>query len=473
LNQDKARLLQDRDTVLWVFQLLGLVINWKKSSLVPQQIIEFLGFQVDSRRMTLTLPEDKIQDIQARCHNLLKRETTTVRHLAKLIGKLTASAQAVLSAPLYYRRLQMQKSRALLQGHQSYESMVTLTPECKKELRWWIEELEQCNGKTILKPQPDLIITTDASKTGWGGEMNGIRTQGQWSMEEATLHINLLEMKAAEFVVKAFTKDKKDIHCHLRMDNSSCVAQVNKMGGTRSAPLFEAVSSLWNYCLQKGITLTAEHLAGSQNLIADEMSRVFTDSSNWKLQEGVFQTIQQRWGPLGIDLFPDRLNAQMERYASWKPDPMAIQVDSFLMNWKDQQAYAFPPFCLVNRCLAKIKWEQATVVIITPVWHTQIWYPHLLEMSISLPLLLPPIPDLLKGPRGQMHPMIEQGHLHLAAWRVSGDTQEQFQFQKQLQPSSEMHGERGLKKLTVAPGISGVAGVVRDKLIHFEPLWNF
>jgi hypothetical protein len=169
LNQDKERLLQDRDTVLWIFQMLGLIINWKKSCLIPQQQMEFLGFQVNSRSMMLTLPQDKILDIQKRCSEMLKRETSSVRHLAKLIGKLTASAQAVLSAPLNYRRLQMQKSRALLKGHQCYEATVTLTVDCKKELRWWVEELQVCNGKAILKPQPDLIITTDASKIGWGG----------------------------------------------------------------------------------------------------------------------------------------------------------------------------------------------------------------------------------------------------------------------------------------------------------------
>jgi hypothetical protein len=279
-------------------------------------------------------------------------------------------------------------------------------------------------------------------------------------------------MKAAEFVVKAFTKDKENIHCHMRMDNSSCVAQINKMGGTRSTPLFEAVSSLWNYCLQKGITLTAEHLAGNQNIVADEMSRVFTDTSNWKLQEGVFKMIQTQWGPLGIDLFADRLNTQLEKYCSWKPDPSAVQVDAFLMTWRDQNAYAFPPFCLVNRCLAKVRWEETTLIIVTPVWHTQVWYPHLLAMSVEEPLLLPPLPDLLKGPRGQIHPMLDQGHLRLAAWKVSGNQKLQSKFLKRLRPLSEIQSDWELKKLTTAPGTSGVAGVVRDKLIHFKPLWN-
>jgi len=472
LNQDQDRLIRDRDTALWVLQMLGFVINWNKSSLIPTRCLEFLGFQVDSTTMSLLLPMDKIQDIQHRCSEMIKKPSTTVRQLAKLIGKLTATAQAVLPAPLFYRRLQMQKSKALLLNKQSYEAEVHLTAECRQELRWWIEELSNCNGKAIMRTQPDLVITSDASKTGWGGICNGVRAQGQWSKMEAELHINLLEMKAAEFMVKAFTKDQTQIHCHLRLDNSSCAAQINKMGGTRSLTLFQAAKSLWTYCLQRQITLTAEHLPGKQNVVADEQSREFSDASNWKLHTVLFQALHRKWGPWTIDLFADRLNAQLRRYASWKPDPEAVQVDAFLMDWKSETPYAFPPFCLISRCLGKIRKERATVVMITPVWHAQVWYPQLLEMLVELPLLLPPWPQILTSPRGQDHPMVMAGHLQLAAWKVSGETCKVQEFQSRLQRSCRTPNDPELKRLTAVPGKSGLAGVVQDRWIPFEPLWS-
>lgn len=472
MNQDRERLLKDRDTALFIFQMLGLVINWKKSQLIPCQQIEFLGFRVDSQFLTLTLPQDKVQDIKQKCLKMVQADMTTVRKLAKLIGKLTATAQAVLVAPLHYRRLQMQKSKGLLQGNQAYEAKVELTSHCKEELRWWISELENCNGKTIMKPQPDLVITSDASKIGWGGECQGQKAQGQWSMAESQLHINVLEMKAAELSVKSFTKDKSQIHCHLRLDNSSCVAQINKMGGTRSSQLFEAVSTLWKFCLQKEITLTAEHLAGEMNTIADNLSRVFLDSSNWKLQAGVFMAISQKWGPLEMDLFADRLNSQLEQYASWKPDPNAKQVDAFLMDWSQVKGYAFPPFCLINRCLAKIRLEEATIILVAPVWTAQVWYPQLLGMLAEEPMLLPPLSDLLLSPRGQPHPLLQQGNLQLAAWKVSGKRHLTLKFQNRLKPLSKMQGGEGLKKLMSAPGENGIAGVLLDKLIPFMHLWE-
>jgi hypothetical protein len=278
--------------------------------LIPNQQTEFLGFEVDSVQMTLKLPKDKIKDIVTRCQEMVREDQKTVRKLAKLIGKLTAASQAVLPAPLFYRRLQMQKTKGLCNGGQSYESIVCLTTDCKKELRWWIQELSNSNGKAIIAPMPDMVITTDASKVGWGGIVKGTRTQGQWSEEESKLHINILEMKAAEFVVNTFTKDFRNIHCHLRLDNKSCVAQ---MGGTRSESLFEALEGLWHYCLDRGITITAEHLPGVLNSEADEQSRVFADVSNWKLREEYFRQVNFQWGPLEIDPFADRLNAQVSQ----------------------------------------------------------------------------------------------------------------------------------------------------------------
>ena len=53
---------------------------------------------------------------------------------------------------------------------------------------------------------------------------------GPWSTQERKLHINALELKAAELAVKALTKENSNLHIHLKMDNVTAVAHVNKMG---------------------------------------------------------------------------------------------------------------------------------------------------------------------------------------------------------------------------------------------------
>ena len=104
--------------------------------------------------------------------------------------------------------------------------------------------------------------------------------------------------------------------------------------------------------------------------------------------------------------------------------------------WSQLQAYAFPPFCLIGRALAKVWQDQATLILVTPAWQTRPpWYVELLEMSIADPILLPPLPDLLASPMGQAHPLINQG-LRLPTWKVSGSTQLQKDFQMQLKSCS-------------------------------------
>ena len=76
------------------------------------------------------------------------------------------------------------------------------------------------------------------------------------------------------------------------------------------------------------------------------------------------------------------------------------------------------------------------------------------------------------SPSQQPHPLVLQGSLQLAAWMVSGKTSLQKEFQSKLPSySAPTPGARELRALTIAPGHSGVAGVIREKLIHFAPLW--
>ena len=107
--------------------------------------------------------------------------------------------------------------------------------------------------------------------------------------------------------------------------------------------------------------------------------------------------------PCAIDLFADRLNTQLPRFYSWKPDPMAVSVDALQQDWSTGKHYAFTPFCLIMRCLAKLKAEGGELILVTHVWPTQAWYPSLLDMSVALPVLLPWKSDLLQGPQGQFH----------------------------------------------------------------------
>ena len=54
-----------------------------------------------------------------------------------------------------------------------------------------------------------------------------------------------------------------------------------------------------------------------------------------------------------VDLFASRLNKQLDRFVSFKPDSEAIDIDAFSISWTNLKFYAFSPFSCISRCLQK------------------------------------------------------------------------------------------------------------------------
>ena len=245
-----------------------------------------------------------------------------------------------------------------------------------------------------------------------------------------------------------------------------------RWGEMRSPLLLGTAQELWDYALNKQITVTAEYLPEDLNHEADWQSTNFRDSSNWKLSPTVFQALNHQWVPLTTDLFADRMNTQPQIYISWFPDSFAQGTDAFQITWLNLRGYSFSPFSMICRCLAKIQKVHAMIVLITPTWHAQAWYKVILEMCCRQPILLHPLNNLLLSPTLQPHPLVLQGHLQLAAWMATGKPCFQMEFRSRL-PNflTPSLGGEARQQLTTAPGNSGVAGVVREKLIHFAPLW--
>ena len=80
----------------------------------------------------------------------------------------------------------------------------------------------------------------------------------------------------------------------------------------------------WQWCLQRGITLSADHLPGIYNTTGDAKSQIFHSSAKWQLLPSVFRRINTLFGPCQVDLFASRLNHQLPCYISWCPDPFSM-----------------------------------------------------------------------------------------------------------------------------------------------------
>ena len=233
LMASSSKLLTEQvHSTLFLLENAGFIINNNKKSLLdPTQEIEFLGMIINSVKMDISLPGEKIKNIRQEAQKLLNHLRPSAHLLFQLIGKLNATTPALQMAPLFCRSLQRCLKQALETNSQNYQSPVQLSPQALEDLQWWVLHLSMWNGRSLITQQASLTITSDASLQGWGATCNGIRTRGPWSPQEQTLHINCLELLAATLAVQTFAKEKSGITILLKIDNTFAVAYINRMGG--------------------------------------------------------------------------------------------------------------------------------------------------------------------------------------------------------------------------------------------------
>ena len=97
-----------------------------------------------------------------------------------------------------------------------------------------------------------------------------------------------------------------------------------------------------------------------KNQVVDRESRSKSDSSEWALHSHL-RTVDGKRGPCTVDLFASRLSAKLPTYYSWRSNPGATAVNALCQTWGTSLGYAFPPFCLIGRCLDQIVYAMGLV----------------------------------------------------------------------------------------------------------------
>ena len=326
------------------------------------------------------------------------------------------------------------------------------------------------SGVQFGTPAPDLHLYSDASSSGWGAHLLDQNVSGVWSAQEKLLHINLLEMKALFLALQAFQEDVAGHHVTAMCDNSTVVAYVNKQGGTVSRPLCLLTSRLLRWTESFDVHLEARYLPGESNVLADVLSRRGqVVGTEWSLHPQVARALLRAWGNLSIDLFATCLNAKLPLYCSLVPDPQAIFEDAFRHPWDDLDLYAFPPFALVGRVIARVQQSsRVAMTLVAPLWPEKEWFADLLLLLTQPPLVLPCWDRLLRQPHCNL---FHQGAhaLNLHAWRLSSDTTESRAFREGLLESCQGSSENLPLACTSRDGRSSVVGVVEGALLQSTP----
>ncbi|KAJ8977521.1 hypothetical protein NQ317_003028 [Molorchus minor] len=380
-----------------------LILNLKKlnyfvenSNFIPNQECTFLGFVYNSMSMTVSLPREKQTRMLTLLRHFSQISECTIREFAKFIGTLVMDG--------YTQKIfERQKYLALQQSNNNYDAKIRISKNLLNDIAWFIKTIPTAFHHMQITSF-HLELFTDASRSGWGAFCRGKSTYGFWSTSEKEFHINYLELLALYFGLRCFASDFLNCNILCRVDNTTAVASVNRMGSVRFPTLNKITRRIWRWCEKRNIFLFASYINSKDNIEADVASRQVDKETEWSLSYYSFQKIVDTFGRPHIDLFASRLNKKCDIFISWMRDPEAFAVDAFTVNWGDKRFYAFPPFSMITRMFQKIIEDRAEGIVVVPCWASQPWYPIFKSLLVGDVVIFKPNRSLLSFNRTP-HPL--------------------------------------------------------------------
>ncbi len=422
---DKASGYVDTQDFGSLLQLAGFLLHKRKSVQEPVQEIEYLGFIINSKTMTVALPVAKRQRITKAVQRAIKllrqQRPTTIREAAKVIGLLVSATLATRYGKAHYRSLEEAKLKALQLNKFNFNAPFVWPSDCLPDLQWWLRELRNC-CTSFEEPVPTTTIITDASLEGWGAIWGERSVFGGWEKDES--RIDELELQAVLIALQTFPVAEHHRVILARCDNTVAVAYLNHMGG-RIPRLNVIAKKIWSLLEAHNAFLIATYIPTDENpadkLTRGCVSKAQTRDIEVQLNPRVFETLKEI-GPFvpSIDWFASSINAQLPRFYTWcdVSRSSAEGFDAFSYMWGQECGYMFPPFSLLPRILSKIRKDGARVLLIHPQWPGALWAPSLAEITVMREDLEPSA-DLLRYPDNPnlRHPMLD---LRLTASWVDG-----------------------------------------------------
>ena len=410
-----------------ILQLAGFLLHERKSVFEPTQEITYLGFVLNSRTMTIALPEDKVKRLSSAVDkaikDLKKGRVITIRLAARITGFIVSTEMATDYGKAHFRALEKAKTEALSKNYFNFEAPFVWPQYCLQDLEWWSQQSQHKISATFEARKPTTTIITDASLEGWGAIWGDKQVYGLWEKGEEG-RIDNLELRTVLIALQTWPVAQRHKNILLRCDNTTAVIYVNRMGG-RVDHLNEIAKEIWKILEQNSSFMTAAYINTKENP-ADTLTRGVVKNRQMldievQLNPRVFEEIRKA-GPFQplVDWFASDTNHQLEHFFAWKyvANSAAKGIDAFTFCWSAKPAYMFPPFSLIPRILRKVVDDKARILLVHPDWPGSLWYPTLNQITRTR-RELPQSADLLRYPElpDLRHPM---KNLRLVASWIDG-----------------------------------------------------
>lgn len=225
--------------------------------------------------------------------------------------------------------MEREKLLALNSQDNDYDKRMLIPNNLSNDLNWWKKSLD-CLVNPIKTGDFRMEIYTDASGTGYGAT-NGLDSMfGFWNEKEKLESINYRELLVVKLALARLADKVSNCQVLLRIDNTTAISYINKMGGIKYQKYNKLTRSIWQWAEARNVFLVATYISSSDNVNADRLSRLGSDDTEWELSNAAYTLIVNRFGYPNIDLFASKANKKCERFCSWMPDKEAENVDALV-----------------------------------------------------------------------------------------------------------------------------------------------
>ena len=360
----------------------GFFINRKKSNFEPVQSGKWLGVIIDTRKMSFTVPTEKIKKLKAEIEHTIDSPTCTPKLLARVAGQLAAMQVAI--GPLV--RLFTRSLYAQIAKSTSWYDYIRPSQKTVDEMRFWLRSIDDVNGYTF-KPYPTTtqIVFTDASSSGYGGytahRLQKLICSGKFSYSESQQSSTFREILAVKLVLMSYGKLLKNQAIQINMDNYGAT-RVLQIGSSKDK-LQELALEIFQYCLEYNIKLSPEWVPRDLNQEADALSKI-QDSDSWGVDKDCFNYLNNLMGPFTVDRFADDRNAKLACFNSKFYCPGTAHVNAFTADWSYHNNWCSPPVNRIGSTIKHMARCKAMGTLLVPEWKSAYYWPILYPDGVSL-----------------------------------------------------------------------------------------
>lgn len=238
----------------------------------PTQKAVILGYEVDSRSMTVGILSGKTEKIMAICETFAGLTFARLRELQQLIENLVFAARVIRGGWIFLSRM-----LALLRVKgRGQNPLIGLTKAFQANLRWWKTFFRGWQGLAVVPTFREIHVFVDSCSYSWGVWWEDHWAAGLWSHKICQHHINWKELATIKLAAAKWAKLWSGARVFVHCDNCAAVAICTR-GASRSAPLAKIMREIFWLISRENCELSVLHIPGKQNIVADALSRSGAD----------------------------------------------------------------------------------------------------------------------------------------------------------------------------------------------------